>query len=76
MCQVSTVRGVLYLILIVYYMNNLSKEELSITFHMNPITTLVRYIYCSKAKENATNVYLFTIKVFHLQKKILNSHFN
>ena len=75
MCQVSTVLGVLYLILIVYYMNNLSREELSIIFHMNPITTLVRYIYCSKAKENATNDVFIQYKSDSFTKKNLKSLF-
>ena len=75
MCQVSTVLGVLYLILIVYYMNNLSREELSIIFHMNPITTLVRYIYCSKAKENATNDVFIQYKSDSFTKKNLKSSF-
>ena len=47
--------GVLYLMLIVYYMRNLSREELYIIFHKNPITRFKRYVYCSKAKENVTN---------------------
>ena len=75
MCQVSTVLGVLYLILIVYYMNNLSKEEPSIIFHMNPITTLVRYIYCSKAKENATNDVFIQYKSVSFTKKNLKFSF-
>ena len=75
MCQVSTVLGVLYLILIVYYMNNLSREELSIIFHMNPITTLVRYIYCSKAKENATNDVFIQYKSVSFTKKNLKFSF-
>ena len=75
MCQVSTVLGALYLILIVYYMNNLSREELSIIFHMNPITTLVRYIYCSKAKENATNDVFIQYKSDSFTKKNLKSSF-
>ena len=75
MCQVSTVLGVLYLILIVYYMNNLTREELSIIFHMNPITTLVRYIYCSKAKENATNDVFIQYKSVSFTKKNLKFSF-
>ena len=75
MCQVSTVLGVLYLILIVYYMNNLTREELSIIFHMNPITTLVRYIYCSKAKENATNDVFIQYKSVSFTKKNLQFSF-
>ena len=75
MCQVSTVLGVLYLILIVYYMNNLSREELSIIFHMNPITTLVRYIYCSKAKENVTNDVFIQYESVSFTKKNLKFSF-
>ena len=75
MCQVSTVLGVLYLILIVYYMNNLTREELSLIFHMNPITTLVRYIYCSKAKENATNDVFIQYKSVSFTKKNLKFSF-
>ena len=75
MCQVNIVLRALQLILIVYYMSNFSREELSIIFHKNPVTMLIRYVYCSKAKENVTK-YLFSIKeVFHSQKKNLNSHF-
>ena len=71
MCQVNTVLEVLYLKLIAYYMSNLSREELSIIFHKNPINMVIRYLYYSKAKENALDyICLFNIKeVFHLQKK-------
>ena len=55
MYQVNTVLGVLYLIIIIYYIINFSREELSIIFQKNQLTTLVRYVYCSKAKENTTN---------------------
>ena len=55
MCHVNTVLGVLYLILIVYYIINFSGEELSIIFQNNTITMLIRYVYRSKAKENAPN---------------------
>ena len=41
-CQVSIALGVLFLILIVYYMTNLSREELSTIFHKNPINMLTR----------------------------------
>ena len=41
--------------LIVYYMSNLSREELYIIFHKNPNSRFKRYVYYSKAKENAAN---------------------
>ena len=44
LCQVDTLLGVLYLVLIVYYMSNVSREELLIIFHRNPINTLRRYV--------------------------------
>ena len=55
MCQVNIVLRALQLILIVYYMSNFSREELSIIFQKNPVTMLIRYVYCSKAKENVAN---------------------
>ena len=62
MCEVNTVLGVLYLILIVYYMSDLSSEELSIIFHKNPIIALIRFPYCSEAKEMPQMTYLCSIK--------------
>ena len=55
MFQVNTVIGVLSLVLIVYCMSNIFREELYIIFCRNVITTLIRYVYCSQAKENVTN---------------------
>ena len=77
MCQVDTVLGVLYVTLIIYHITNFSREELSTAFQKNSITTLIRYVYCSKAKENATNdIFIHYKRSVSFTKKILDFHFN
>ena len=56
----------------VVYVKVVSKgDDFSIIFHKNPIPTLIRYVYCSKAKENVIHdVFIQHKKVFHLQKNL------
>ena len=72
-CQVNTVPGGFYLRLIFYYMGNPS-IKLSIILRKNPITTLIRYVYCSKTKDNAINdIFIWYKRNFSFTK---NSHFS
>ena len=45
----------IYIYIHIYLHEQSSRKELSITFHKNLITTLIRYVYCCKATKNAIN---------------------